>query len=132
MSFLGSFACVKRVQELTNFFKLTLGLHIKTYSQYGELIFFCYLKKNTKKIYTDSCCVITEHVEWPGSSHRGASSPTSFCITGIHTLSTYYLIRMDKMFRKMPWFQFLVSIVLALQIIFAVFCCAVHYCMYKL
>lgn len=56
MSFLGSFACVKRVQELTNFFKLTLGLHIKTYSQYGALIFFCYLKKKTKNIYRFLLC----------------------------------------------------------------------------
>lgn len=35
-----------------------------------------------------------------------------------HLASIYYLIRMDKMLKQTPWFQFLVRIVLALQIIF--------------
>lgn len=44
-------------------------------------------------------------------------------------VSIYYLIRMDKMLKQMPWFRFLVSIVLALQIIFCslLLCCTLLY-----
>ena len=73
----------KGFKGLENFLKLTLGLHIKTSSQYGALIFFCYLKTKKKpytKTHTDSWYVTTERVAWncglPG---------TFFCIAGIHT-----------------------------------------------
>lgn len=71
----------------------------KTYSQYGALIFFCYLKNTKKeKIYTDSCCVVTEHVEG-NSSPSGVPVRPRSSATLVYTplASIYYLIRMDKM-----------------------------------
>lgn len=86
----------KGFKGLENFLKLTLGLHIKTSSQYGALLFFCYLKthKHIHKMHTDPWYVITEHVAW------NCGLPGTFFLHRWHThslVSIYYLIRMDKM-----------------------------------
>lgn len=96
MWFLVSLACFQRVQRTRELFKAYPWFAHKNVSQYGALIFFCYLKthKHIHKMHTDPWYVITEHVAW------NCGLPGTFFLHRWHThslVSIYYLIRMGKM-----------------------------------